>query len=67
MTGVGRKFDLLTLSTTVGAGLAFLGIASVIVNAVMLNGSGTKSKQYEDWLFAEFKDDSYGSTENQKS
>ena len=44
-----------------------LGIATVIVNAVMLYGSGTKSKQYEDWLFAEFKDDSYGSTENQKS
>ena len=62
VTGVGRKFDLLTLSTTVGAGLAFLGIATVIVNAVMLYGSGTKSKQYEDWLFAEFKDDSYGST-----
>ena len=23
-----------------------------------------KSKQYENWLFAEFNDDSYGATEN---
>jgi P2X purinoceptor 4 len=62
--GVGRKFDVLALSTTVGAGVAFLGIASLIVNAVMMYGSGKKSKQYENWLFAEFNDDSYGATED---
>jgi len=62
--GVGRKFDVLALSTTVGAGVAFLGIASLVVNAVMMYGSGKKSKQYENWLFSEFNDDSYGATEN---
>ena len=63
VTGVGRKFDWLTLSTTVGAGVAFLGIASLVVNAVMMYCSGPKSKQYESWLFAEFHDTPYGSTE----
>jgi P2X purinoceptor 4 len=64
VSGVGRKFDLLALSTTVGAGVAFLGIASVLVNVVMRYGSSAEDrKKYESWLFAEFDDGTYGSTE----
>lgn len=66
VTGSGRKFDWLVLSTTIGAGVAFLGIATVIVNSVAMYCSGPRSKQYADWLFTEFHDTPYGSTEGAK-
>jgi P2X purinoceptor 4 len=56
INGNGRRFDVLTLSTTLGAGVAFLGIASLIVNGFMLYASSDK-KRYEEWLFSEYQDD----------
>jgi P2X purinoceptor 4 len=59
INGNGRRFDLLALSTTLGAGVAFLGIASLIVNGFMLYASRDK-KRYEEWLFSEYQDDVTG-------
>lgn len=47
LSGRGRKFNFGVLSTTVGAGMAFLAIATVICDIILENFLGEVSERYE--------------------
>lgn len=47
INGVGSKFDLLALTTTIGAGMALLGVSTIICDIILENFLGEASIKYE--------------------
>ena len=56
-SGVGRRFDIVMLTQTIGAGLALLGVAVVVTDAFAKYIPGFKKKMYDTWKFEEVVDD----------
>jgi hypothetical protein len=56
-SGVGRRFDVVMLTQTIGAGIALLGIAVVVTDAFAKYVPGFKKKSYDSWKMEEVEDD----------
>ena len=56
-SGVGRRFDVVMLTQTIGAGIALLGIAVVITDAFAKYIPGFKKQSYDVWKFEEHVDE----------
>ena len=56
-SGMGRRFDVVMFSQTIGAGIALLGIAVVITDAFAKYIPGFKKKKYDLWKFEEHVDE----------
>ena len=56
-SGVGRRFDVVMLTQTIGAGVALLGIAVVVTDAFAKYIPGFKKKSYDVWKFEEHVDE----------